>query len=478
MIKKIAGSVGALIIFYLLYAWVTGALLFQLTVPGPEDIFEERNIERFYGEETAAERAGLLTEREESKAFRNSMKAEAEETLDVTMFKVTDGFASDIFYSSLVEAADRDVQVRLILDGLIHNLRGEEAGIIHAFALHPMIELKFYEPLSLTRPWTWNNRLHDKLLLSDDNLAMITGRNIGDRYFAPPDEEGATNDYDAILFLPEGEEQAGSALEEMQAYFDLLWNHEFSQPSADILTVENEEAGEEVLTELRESYDDYKQSHVQLFQEEVFWEEATLPVQKATFIHNPLERMNKEPWVWEDLTNLIGAAEDSVYMQSPFVIPSDPMREHWETPENVEVSLLTNSLAASPNMPAYSRYGGSYRDELAASSINLFEYQGPDQSIHGKSYVMDDRISAVGSFNLDPRSAYISTESMLVIDSKEFAGELTQHIETYIQQDSLEVKEDGTYEENQNVEEAEVSLGREAGRRVWSAVTYFFEHLF
>lgn len=478
VIKRIAGSLGMLLFLYLIYAWVTGALIFQLTVPDPEDITVERNIERFYGEETAAERAGLLEGRQESKAFRSRMKAEAEETLDVTMFKVTDGFASDIFYSSLVEAADREVQVRVILDGLFHNLRGEEAGILHAFAAHPWIELKFYEPLSLVRPWTWNNRLHDKLIISDDNLGMITGRNIGDRYFAPESYEGAANDRDAILYIPDDFDKQGSALEDMEEYFNLLWEHEFSQSATAALKIEDEEAGEEKLTELRETYSAYANSESDLYEETVSWHENTMPVQKATFIHNPVERMNKEPWVWEDLTNLIAAAENSVYMQSPFVIPSAPMRQHWETPENADISLLTNSLAASPNLPTYSRYAGGHREELAASTINLFEYQGPEQSLHAKSYVVDDQISAVGSFNLDPRSAYISTESMLIIDSEEVAEALTQQMEALIELESLEVKEDDSYEEKQEVEEAEVSAAREAGRRVWSAVTYFFEHLF
>ncbi|SDN99241.1 phospholipase D-like domain-containing protein [Alkalicoccus daliensis] len=478
MLKKLMISAALLIGIYFIYAWITGALLFQLTVPAPEDITEERNIDRFYGEEASIERIGLLEGRQESKAYRNRMKAEAEETLDVTMFKVTDGFASEIFYSSLVEAADRDVEVRLLLDGLFHNLRGEEAGIIHAFAAHPSIELRFYEPLDLVRPWTWNNRLHDKLIISDNNLAMITGRNIGDRYFAPADYEGATNDRDAVLFVPENRDPAGTALEEMQTYFDLVWNHDFSQPASDNLTIEDEEAGERKLAELRDTYASYTATHEHLFLEELSWEENTHTVQEASFIHNPVERMNKEPWVWEDLTNLIAGAESSVYMQSPFVIPSDNMRQHWGTAENIEITLLTNSLAATPNLPTYSRYGGSYREELAASSINLYEYQGPEQSIHGKSYVIDDRISAVGSFNLDPRSAYISTESMLIIDSEEVAAALTQQLDALIDEESLEVKEDGSYEESEQVEEAEVPFSKAAGRRLWAAVTYFFEHLF
>ena len=53
-------------------------------------------------------------------------------------------------------------------------------------------------------------------------------------------------------------------------------------------------------------------------------------------------------------------------------------------------------------------------------------------------------MAIVGSYNLDPRSAYIDTELMLAIDSVEFTQHLKQVQEEYRQQ-SLEVGRDGAY---------------------------------
>ena len=48
----------------------------------------------------------------------------AEETLDISYYTIHDGISTDIFLGSIIEAADRGVQVRFILDGIFHHLKG------------------------------------------------------------------------------------------------------------------------------------------------------------------------------------------------------------------------------------------------------------------------------------------------------------------------------------------------------------------
>ena len=44
--------------------------------------------------------------------------------------------------------------------------------------------------------------------------------------------------------------------------------------------------------------------------------------------------------------------------------------------------------------------------------------------LHSKTIVFDDDISWIGSFNLDPRSAYFNTENVAVFESRDFAQKL------------------------------------------------------
>src|SRR5690606_3087507 len=110
-------------------------------------------VERFLGREVCQDRVALVEDRYESGLARISLIENAKETLDVSYYTVHDGVSTNIFLGSILDAADRGVQVRFILDGLFHNLRGNLKDIIYAFSVHPNIELKFYEPFDLLRPW-------------------------------------------------------------------------------------------------------------------------------------------------------------------------------------------------------------------------------------------------------------------------------------------------------------------------------------
>ena len=53
--------------------------------------------------------------------------------------------------------------------------------------------------------------------------------------------------------------------------------------------------------------------------------------------------------------------------------------------------------------------------------------------VHTKAVLLDDRLSVVGSYNLDMRSTYLDTELMLVIDSKELNQQIQSTEGTYIE---------------------------------------------
>lgn len=92
--------------------------------------------------------------------------------------------------------------------------------------------------------------------------------------------------------------------------------------------------------------------------------------------------------------------------------------DHVSVPTE-NVTIMTNSITSTPNPLAFS---GHMRqtEKLISNGFNLLEYTGP-HSVHGKTYIFDNRISMIGSFNLDARSSFLSTESMIVIGSTEFA---------------------------------------------------------
>ena len=94
---------------------------------------------------------------------------------------------------------------------------------------------------------------------------------------------------------------------------------------------------------------------------------------------------------------------------------------------NAAGSLFIAALFLAMGLACFSGYI-SMRDTIMKTGVKLYEYQGP-YSIHAKSVIYDQRLSAVGSFNLDSRSTFLNNESMVIIDSQEFAKKLTMAME-------------------------------------------------
>lgn len=114
----------------------------------------------------------------------------------------------------------------------------------------------------------------------------------------------------------------------------------------------------------------------------------------------------------------------------------------------VKVRVLTNSLASTDNLEAFS---GCQRDrkKLPELGIRLFEFRPdareryeimtgalqekidftPTFGLHAKSMVVDGSIAVIGTFNLDPRSANLNTECVTIIYSMQVARSVLKGME-------------------------------------------------
>ena len=111
----------------------------------------------------------------------------------------------------------------------------------------------------------------------------------------------------------------------------------------------------------------------------------------------------------------------------------------------VHVRVLTNSLASTDVIPVHAGYA-KRRRELLAAGVELYEFQadarrrpverryfrrqGTGNSLHSKVMVIDRRLTWVGSFNIDPRSALINTELAVLVDSPSLAAATARLVET------------------------------------------------
>jgi cardiolipin synthase C len=110
--------------------------------------------------------------------------------------------------------------------------------------------------------------------------------------------------------------------------------------------------------------------------------------------------------------------------------------------------VLTNSLAATDNYEAFSAYQKD-RKEILATGIEIYEFKPHPQvrfkvmsaevqaamnyssslGMHSKTMIVDGRITVIGSFNLDPRSADLNTECIAIIRSPEVTANVAKYVE-------------------------------------------------
>jgi len=90
------------------------------------------------------------------------------------------------------------------------------------------------------------------------------------------------------------------------------------------------------------------------------------------------------------------------------------------------MQFVTNSFCSTDAMPVAAAYDNE-KPKIESLGVELYEYIGPGY-LHAKSAVFDDSLALVGSYNMDPRSAYINTELVFVIEDKNVAKELKKLI--------------------------------------------------
>ncbi len=178
----------------------------------------------------------LLPNSNEAFRARAELIRNAQASIDVQYYIVHDGLSTRALVHELLRAADRGVRVRILLDDTTSD--GLDA-IMGTLAAHPNIQIRVFNPLHLGRATgvtramgrllnlsRQHRRMHNKLFLVDNSMAIVGGRNLGDEYF---DAEPNLNFTDIDLL------GVGPIAEQLGHSFDQYWNSALSRPITDFL---------------------------------------------------------------------------------------------------------------------------------------------------------------------------------------------------------------------------------------------------
>src|SRR5580698_11028259 len=175
----------------------------------------------------------LLSSGDEALDSLVALADHAERTLDIQYYIIRQDESARALLQHVRSAADRGVRVRLLVDDL--NTSGEDRRFMH-LGQHPNVEVRVFNPFPGGRSAIWsriltsisdipriNHRMHNKLCVADNALAITGGRNIGDEYFTL-DAHSNFIDLDLVA--------AGTIVRELSASFDAFWNSKYAYPIA------------------------------------------------------------------------------------------------------------------------------------------------------------------------------------------------------------------------------------------------------
>jgi putative cardiolipin synthase len=372
--------------------------------------------------------------------LRLRMIEEAQHSLDLQYFLIKPDHAGALISSKLLEAADRGVRVRFLLDDAFTTARDEQLSLIDH---HPNIEIRIFNPLSRNTAGAMNyvldfqrvnRRMHNKSFVADNAMAIIGGRNIADEYFQI-DTSSVFADFEMVV--------VGPAVRDIAATFDVFWNDQASVPISALVAKRNAQefdsfkiqtavlsskAAVEIydravnstyLKDLQAGRIDIQRAEVRVVTDRP--EKTRVPVKGGKRV------------VGEALYQAMARAQKEVIVITPYFVPEDYGARFFEqlAQSGVRVRIVTNSLSATNH--AYV-HGGYYRhrQSLLAAGVELYEVRadaprimglvdgGSDikLTMHTKAAVIDRDYVFVGSMNIDPRSIKINTELGLFFDMK------------------------------------------------------------
>jgi putative cardiolipin synthase len=414
---------------------------------------EATEIGRYFAKAAARHpgESGFAIIRKPRPAFtaRVALTELAQKTLDLQYYLWEPDSTGRILAERLVRAADRGVRVRLLVDDM--TVSGRDAAVA-AVDAHPNIEIRIFNPFARRKARALdfitdfnrvNHRMHNKIMVMDNALAIVGGRNIGNHYFGV-DTEANFRDLDIAA--------GGPVVREISDVFDHFWNGPWAIPIAALVDrPHTDEDLQATLKTVREqiaegNYPYPLDQDVAELQSELMGIFDDFIWAPGRIVWDDPESIRQEgatSAMAEGLVRRLDRLETELLIESAYFVPLDPGVTKLGNlhEEGVRIRVLTNSLASNDVLAAHAGYS-ERRDKLIAGGVELYElrpYPGPvDKNIvigsskaalHTKAIVFDREDVFIGSLNLDPRSLVINTEAGLYVESPELAAQVIEYMD-------------------------------------------------
>lgn len=409
--------------------------------------------------------AVLLARGIDGLVLRTQMVRAAKASIDIQYYIFVEDYTGKVLLDAVLDAARRGVRVRVLVDDLNLHGRPQTRETLAALDHHENIELRVFNPFAyrgdnkavhaldaLMNAKRVNHRMHNKLMVADNAVALVGGRNVADDYFEVGQAPKRFGDFDLAVI--------GPAVPELSRNFDEFWNCALSIPLGAVERVPPHRAAEVK----REIAQDNAAVDLPALARRIESGEllsslvsGKRPMSwgRAQAVADPPEKAENNAGDGSDsptaqaLAAQLRAVRKEVVIISPYVVPGEDGLATVRSlrARNVRVRVLTNSLASTDVPVVHSAYR-KYRAPLLDAGVELYEVRpapgqlrdrkglgsvasGAPFALHAKAYVFDRTFVLLGSANLDPRSLVINTESGIMIESADLASQILKRFDEF-----------------------------------------------
>lgn len=323
--------------------------------------------------------------------------------------------SSQLITRKLIEAAKRGVEVRLLVDfaAPIFKLKPQYA---RELAQHG-IAVRYYNTASFVRFISAQHRSHRKLLIADGRSVITGGRNVGDDYF---NFSPRHNFLDSDVLIE------GEIVTEILKGFDLYWNSNLSKipETPDEAQSVDVNFFSKALLEVDKAFEELEKRKASI---------AALNYQSTcgdiTYATDFPGVSVKNRRVFTELSKFLEAAGSEVVGETPyFVLRPDGLELLKSTVANgVKTTILTNSLESTDAFYTVSALALTLKQiESAGIDLRVYKGIGPQSvpslaenvsnkwGVHAKRAVVDGKHLLIGTYNVDPRSANLNSEILII----------------------------------------------------------------
>ena len=285
--------------------------------------------------------------------------------------------------AALKIAAFRNVKINILIDGF--GSLSFPTEIINELS-EIGIELRIFSPFFSANSLYLGRRLHHKIVVSDATTALIGGINIADKYHGTS-KIAPWLDYAVEI----NDENIAKSLQEL---------------CRDIYIKKRIIRRKEIKSVIETT------------------EETTIKVLQNDW----LKRKNE---VFKAYINSIGNAKKEIVIVSSYFLPGKRLIKTLKkaSQNNVNIKLILSGIS---DVPMARRASCHLYSKLLRYNIELYEWK--KSVLHGKTAVIDNHWTTIGSFNLNNLSSFASIEMNVAIDSVAFATDYKVHLNEIIAQ--------------------------------------------